>query len=575
MASGVIYLDIDDEITSAASRIRGSEGRRVAVVLPYGSRVSTSRINFRLLARDAMAHEKRLSIVAGDAAARALAASAGLPVFASVVEYESSLATEGAIADHPVERSQTIVTAPDRGAADPVDPEREPLSDDGDTAAVTVERTVRDAVTGPVPPEPAVIDDGRRAHPGARAGPSVERGKGRGRPRIGRWQILVGLAVLALASVVGGVGAYLYLPSATIAVSPRLETVGPVSLRISASTAIDAPDVEAGLVPAQIVEVDVRVDDTFAATGKRIEETKAKGSVRFVNLDPTSSNSIAMNAVVRSSSGVQFRTDAKVTVPAAELVFDPVAGKFTVEPATASVAVTAVDAGPDGNLAANTIATIPRGEEPLFLKVNNPEPTAGGARTEFPRVTQEDVDAAIATLAADLDAVFADRLDDPDLTSGDVTVFPETATLGPATPTVDPDALVGEEAADFALGLSATGTVTTVDAAPVRVIAAARLEALVDSGHTLVDGSSEITESPAVLDGGTITYPVVATARQVATLDPAKLEAEVLGKPLGEARDILAAYGDVELVVWPDWVSAIPTLDSRVDVTVNSPGSSP
>ena len=61
------------------------------LVLPYGSKVATSRINFRLLARDALIHEKRLSIVAPDGATRALAASAGLPVFASVAEYEGSL----------------------------------------------------------------------------------------------------------------------------------------------------------------------------------------------------------------------------------------------------------------------------------------------------------------------------------------------------------------------------------------------------------------------------------------------------------------------------------------------------
>src|SRR5258705_11858107 len=94
--SRVLYLDVDDEITSAASRIRSVEESRVAVVLPYGSRVATSRINFRLLARDALTHEKRLSIVASDAATRALAASAGLPVFASVAEYETAQEAPGA-----------------------------------------------------------------------------------------------------------------------------------------------------------------------------------------------------------------------------------------------------------------------------------------------------------------------------------------------------------------------------------------------------------------------------------------------------------------------------------------------
>ena len=126
MATGVIYLDVDDEITSAASRIRSVDGRRVAVVVPYGSRVATSRINFRLLARDALTHEKQLSVVAGDAATRALAASAGLPVFATVGEYEASLEATGSpsptataagiAAAAGLAASATVVAPPDPGA---------------------------------------------------------------------------------------------------------------------------------------------------------------------------------------------------------------------------------------------------------------------------------------------------------------------------------------------------------------------------------------------------------------------------------------------------------------------------
>ena len=84
MAAGTIYLDVDDEITSAASRIRSSDSTKVALVVPYGSRISTSRMNFRLLSREAVINNRRLSIVAGDPATRALAASAGLPVFRQV-----------------------------------------------------------------------------------------------------------------------------------------------------------------------------------------------------------------------------------------------------------------------------------------------------------------------------------------------------------------------------------------------------------------------------------------------------------------------------------------------------------
>ena len=56
----ILYLDIDDEITTAANRVREADATRIAMVLPYGSRVATSRINFRLLSRDATLNGKRL-----------------------------------------------------------------------------------------------------------------------------------------------------------------------------------------------------------------------------------------------------------------------------------------------------------------------------------------------------------------------------------------------------------------------------------------------------------------------------------------------------------------------------------
>src|SRR5690606_22552445 len=89
----ILYLDVDDEITSAAARMRSADEGPLGLVVPPGSRIATSRINFRLLAREAQSRGRSLSIVAGDAATRALAASAGLAVFVSVADYEASFET--------------------------------------------------------------------------------------------------------------------------------------------------------------------------------------------------------------------------------------------------------------------------------------------------------------------------------------------------------------------------------------------------------------------------------------------------------------------------------------------------
>ena len=659
--AGIIYLDIDDEITSAAARIRSTEGSRVAVVLPYGSRVATSRINFRLLARDALTNGKRLSIVAGDGATRALAASAGLPIFATVGEYESSLAEDrsgteaeaGAVAaaaasgvasgDAEPVADRSDADGPDAVRPDGDGPDAAAVNDEGEADGTLVSETVATprtkgrspdkdrstagatAAAGALAPAstasagaatagvaatdagmatsaigPATTpatDRGPRSSAPPRGGPkragrapaaipaarvvadtpAIEQDRpgafrpepvGRSfRPSIGRTPLVVGLAVVALALVVGGAAAFLYLPTATAVIAPREGTIGPESLRIVASTDATAPDAGASppVVPAQLLTIDIEASDTFPATGKRIEEAKATGSVRFDNLDPTSSNNVPRGSVVSTGSGIRFRTDRAVRVPPAELV------GLTIVPSRASVTVTAVDAGPEGNVEPNAIRTVPRGEEPFFLKVTNPDATTGGKRTEFPRVQQEDVDKAVAALTDQLDTAFDERLDDPDLPGDTATVFPETKTVEAPAFDIDPATLVGQEVEAFELAGSATGTVVAVDITPVQAVAEARIASSVAPGYELISGSGQVVPAPAEISGGVITFPVVVTARQVRQLDPAAIEAEIMGKPLDQAREILNTYGDAQLTVWPDWVGTVPTIESRVDVTTSGP----
>ena len=79
----IVYLDAEDEITSAAARIRAADDARVGLVLPFGSRVATSRINFRLLAargdghRPAAGHRGARRVRPG---ARGLGGAAGVRV---------------------------------------------------------------------------------------------------------------------------------------------------------------------------------------------------------------------------------------------------------------------------------------------------------------------------------------------------------------------------------------------------------------------------------------------------------------------------------------------------------------
>ena len=113
--------------------------------------------------------------------------------------------------------------------------------------------------------------------------------------------------------------------------------------------------------------------------------------------------------------------------------------------------MTAAKAGPAGNVAAGTISVIPGQYNSVVISARNPAATSGGVHDEFPKVTQKDVTAALTALGKQLDAQLVTRAAAPDGLPAGSTAFAETATRGPATPTVDTAALVDQEVAQFDL----------------------------------------------------------------------------------------------------------------------------
>ena len=551
----IVYLDVEDEITSAATRIRNAPESRVGLVLPMGSRLATSRINFRLLAREAMVNGRRLDLIAPDASARALAASAGLPVFASVAEYEDAL--EGPAPD--AETTATAVTATGAG------PEPTPAASRPGSRGANASTT---PVAAPAPAPDGHDTPSMRDEPGGgrRGGPKVIHA--RRLPRM-RPATLAGFGILLVALLVAGVAAYVFLPSAEITVTPRIEPIGPISLTVRADPTATGVDTENGVIPAVTLDVPVESSGDFPASGKRVEETQATGGVRWTNCDPTASYTIPKGSIVKTGSGIGFATDEPVFLPVATLSGPPGNPKLTCQ--TSEVGVTASKAGTDGNVAAGAIKVVPAKYNKVVISVTNPNPTSGGTHQEFARVSQADVDAAVEQVRKDIDAQFATALQDGAGAPEGTTVFPDTATLGNPVPDVDPATLVGKEVVSFTIAMTATGHVLAVDSSPVEAIAEARLASSISSGYQLVDGSTQVTVGDGTVVGGVVQFPVEGSAKQVRPIDAAALKQQVLGLGSAEAMDLLRPYGAVEITLWPDWVSGVPSLDQRVTLTIETP----
>ncbi len=556
----ILYLDIDDEITTAAGRIRDAVEPAVALVLPSGSRLATSRINFRLLAREAVEHNRVLSIVAADPAARALAASAGLSAHASVAAFEeAAVAARMAVTTHePNPSTESRVRAQSAG------PTRLPRPDQELTAAAA------GPIIGPTGPdvsadgrEPA-RDAGASSDPRPRSGgaslPVLSAARGRrGRDPRQVALLVVGLVLLLLTGIV----ATTILPSATIVVTPRSVPLSPVSLVVRADPSATGVDVTAKVVPAQRLSKDFAANGDFTATGKRVVSATATGSVTFDSVNTVGPVAVPAGTHLSTLSGIVFLTTAPVTVPPARVAGNRISHGF------ASVSVRAATAGPAGDVDAGSITQVPDFLRTQQVSASNPVPTNGGTRQEFTRISQQDVAAAVAQLTGQIQNDYKSWLAAPDSLPSGATAFPKTGALGAAVPSVDPGTLVNVEQPSFQLGLTASGTVVTVDASLVRQVAVGALT--VPSGQTLQAGSVAVTVGAGQPDGQIVDFRVTVTALAIPVLDVAQLRAAVRGRPVADANAILATYGVVSIQTWPGYVTTIPTLDARVELTVAAP----
>src|ERR1700683_540390 len=80
MQDSALYLEADEDITSAIDKLAKAPGAAVQIVVPKRSTMLQSIINLKLLKKAAETHHKDLVLVTGDKIATELAARVGLAV---------------------------------------------------------------------------------------------------------------------------------------------------------------------------------------------------------------------------------------------------------------------------------------------------------------------------------------------------------------------------------------------------------------------------------------------------------------------------------------------------------------
>jgi hypothetical protein len=521
----LLYLEPDDEITSVVRRLRETDAPRVVLVASGRTKATTSAVALRLLAEVATEEGREVVLVA-DASARALAGEAGIPAFASVGDAN----TDGAVPMEPAapRRAPIHVVRGEPAPAAPL-PALVPTPMAGDeTQAVQLP-----------PPIPTPSRSPRRL---SRRVP---------RAALGAVVVLLLLATAGVAAV---------LPAANITIAPATVSVGPRDYAVR--PVVQGPDTGelSATVPGR-------------ASGVFHELIPATGSVTFLNWN-TVAVSVPAGTEVSAGGGPRFATLEQVTVPSGRFLPD---GR--VQAGEASVGVSAVEAGPGGNVAAEAIDTIENPSVRAFLRgfpnnsarlVINPAATSGGADNPLPVIEQADVDAVFAQITAELTQTLGERLAErPER------LYP--AGEPPAPEIVVPEGTVGSQGEPtFELTGRLTYSQPYVLRADVEADARAQLSAdleAVPSGMSLLPETIEVEIGAVVADGEALTVPVSVRARATPTLDEEALPELLAGKTADEVRAALAGLGDVTVDLWPAWVDRVPRLTWRIQLEVDTPTS--
>lgn len=525
MKKDVIYIDIEDDITSIIEKVKEAGSKVIALVPPKRAGALQSVVNLKLLQRTAEADDKRLVLITNDRSLTALASGVQIPV-AKNLQSKPELAPVAALAvdDEEIIDGDTLSVGDHAKTAPKSSQELE--SQKADKALAELEKS--DSPT----------DKKNKKTP-----------KGIKVPDFGRFRKWLFIGIGAFILLVGFlVWAIVYAPRATVAITANTT---PVDMNIPLILAVDGEtDIGSNTLRPERQEIKKTETVEFEATGQKEVGEKATGTMTLRN--GSDSDPIRVPAGTRFSSGnYTFTSDSATTVPGAKVSGGSiVAGKATVK-------VTAVNIGADYNLPSRAYSTEVDG---ISARGSN---MSGGSKRTITVVSSEDVEKARGQIQEQNEDAVKNELKGK---FNDAVVIDESFVVATGEPQVAP--AVGEEASNAKLTLETTYTMLGLKRQEVNELLDTTLKADIEGSEDqriYDNGSKAIAfEGYEQAQGGNISVRLKTTGQIGPNIKDEELKQEIEGMRYGEVQQRVESIQGVESVkidFWPFWVTSVPSPD--------------
>lgn len=556
-----IYIDIDDEITGIIDKLRTSDNKVVALVLPKRAAMFQSIVNMKLLKRAADSSSKNLVLITSEAGLLPLAGAAGLHVAKTLTskpeiplgpqlpdDSEETIQEDGSEVELPVDPSQTIGQLAGASAA-------------GDAVETL---TLDDAN---LPPEAGVQPPGAKTfEPPAKS----KKNKKLSIPNFERFRLLLVLGALALILLIAGlIFAATALPKAVIAIKTDATNVD-TNLNLNLSTAATTLKPSDNIIPAKLAQQQKTLSQQMPTTGQKNNGSKASGSVTMTaqvcGSIPDGAPADVPSGTGVSSNGLTYITQVNTSFSSA----GKAKGGCLNFPATNDTSIIAQSPGANYNGAnAFTVA----GRKDVTASVNTA--ISGGTDSIVQIVNQNDINnakAKIATNDGDVKQTLNSQL------RGD-NYFPIAATYTAGTPAVTSSANVGEVANNVTVTETITYTMFGVHKEDLNALLDDNIKTQIDtSKQSILDnGLDKAVYNVDSLSATGAALSLSTTAAAGPDLDVKTIREQAAGKKAGAIKSQLQNNPDVtgvDVKLSPFWVSSVPKKTSRITVNIAKPTAS-
>jgi hypothetical protein len=539
---GVVYLDVEDDITGVIGKFSETAEDTVALVIPKRSNVFQSIVNLKLLQKTAAERGKTLNLISDDKRVITIANRLGIANAGSLAAV-AAVGQEEAVADLPSD----------------VIEEEAPASG---MLAVIKPKTA--AGSEPVSNQPEIKESDSAEDPAENAAKKDKKLKVPDFNRFKKRLVLAGALVVVLLI---GLWAFLSrLPKATVTIDGQTDKVA-TKFDFSVDPAAEAPNIEKGILPALSQEVTKTLSDTFTATGKKDVGKKASGTVTVRNCQTQKPESITIPAGTNftASNGMVFENPDTVEVPGSTPVGFSCSGD-----GTATVSVEAAESGEKYNIGPSSY-TIQGFSEKVTATGGNME---GGTTEIVSVISKQDVDNTVKTLLErekeGVEAELRNKFEDSHFILGES--FTQTVS------DTSPEPKVGAQATQGRVIVKVTYFQLAVNKEDMINLLKNRAESAAASankhGLGVVDPRLEQANISLIKNSNTRKFNLQTEAILGPAIDFEALANDIAGLGYSEAIKHIEGLPNVthaEVNLSPFWVSSVPKDPSRTSISINLP----